>query len=396
MNVSEESRPPLLEGRHVVLVLAGEVLGGAERAAVDLAVDLRDREGATVEICALDDRPGAGRRLAAAHEIPWGCLRVPWDGRRVENARSLVRFARRVRRMRPDVLLAVTNLPNAISGLTWRMTGASVFVWTQCDVNGTTRINERLFRYALNGSRLVVTKAEHGRLWLSESFGVDPERIHVIHEKVDLPPPRETGAVWRDKLGIGPDDFVACMLAHFHRGKDHVTLLRAWRSVVDALASTRLHPTLLLAGRDAGSEDAAKALAFDLDLRGHVCFLGEVTDVSGLLDASDIAVFSSHRELFARGATEPMGAGLPVVGTDIPGIREAVGEQGEPFLAPPGDPDSLAEAIVRLALDPDLRARVGRANAELIRVRHNEDASSHLYATLLADALTAASPRARG
>jgi glycosyltransferase involved in cell wall biosynthesis len=176
------------------------------------------------------------------------------------------------------------------------------------------------------------------------------------------------------------------MLAHFHSGKDHQTLLRAWRRVVDA-ARDDPKPVLLLAGRPAGTEHAVKALAFDLDLREHIRFLGDVDDVGGLLRASDIAVFSSSSDLFGRAATEPMRAGLPVVATDIPGIREAVGDDGAAFLAPPGDDGVLAAAILRLVRDPELRERVGNANAELLEARHPAESTSRRYARLLAEKL---------
>ena len=199
---------------------------------------------------------------------------------------------------------------------------------------------------------------------------------------------RESGAAWRARLELRDDDVVVCMLAHLHSGKDHPTLLRAWRAVVDELAPRGRRPVLVLAGRDAGAGNAAKAVAFDLDLREYVRFAGEVADVSGLLDAVDIGVLSSRSEMFARAVAEPMGLGIPVAGTDVPGIREVMGTPGEPFLAAPGDAPGLADAIVRLALDPDLRANVGRASAELIRVRQSREATSHVYAQLLFERLS--------
>jgi glycosyltransferase involved in cell wall biosynthesis len=374
----------LLRGKRVVFVLAGEVLGGAERSSLELARDLYAKHGAVVEICALDDRRGRAREVASEYGIAWSCVPTPWVGRRSAKGGSLLRLTYRLRRRQPDVLIAATNLPNVVCGLTWRAAGASLAVWNQHDVNGSTRISGRMFRRALHATPIVVTGAYHARDWLVESFGVDRERVHVIRDKVELPPAVETGSSWRSRLGIGPDDFVACMLAQFHSGKDHATLLRAWRLVVDGLMPEGPRPVLVLAGRDAGTADAAKALAFDLDLGRYVRFVGEVSDVSGLLDSADAAVFSSHRELLGRGATEPMAAGLPVVGTDLPGIREAVGEPGVPFLAAPGDARALAQTILRLATDPGLRARVGRANTELIRMRQSGEETSEVYAELLA------------
>jgi glycosyltransferase involved in cell wall biosynthesis len=82
-----------------------------------------------------------------------------------------------------------------------------------------------------------------------------------------------------------------------------------------------------------------------------------------------------------------MRVSLPVVGTDVPGIREAVGEEGAAFLAPPGDAAAFARLVVMLARDPDLRTAVGRKNAELLRARQAPEATSRVYARLLAEAL---------
>jgi glycosyltransferase involved in cell wall biosynthesis len=267
------------------------------------------------------------------------------------------------------------------------MTGARLCIWNQCDVLGTKRFSSRLFRRALHASPVAVTTAFHARDWLVEEWGFDRRRVHVIRSEVTVPAPLDTREDWRARLAIGPGDLAACMIGHLHEGKDHDTLLRAWRLVVDAMRVEEKDAVLLLAGRAAGTEDAVKGLAFDLDLRRYVRFLGEVADIVGLLEAVDLAVFSSRSECLGRGATEPMYAGLAVAATDNPGIREAVGEQGLRFLAAPGDAEGLAEVILRLGRDPALRAQVGTANAELIRTRQSSETTSRLYAELLATSL---------
>jgi len=393
--VTAAGSPGSLAGKRVVIVLAAEVLGGAERGGLDLAVRMAKAQGADVHIVALDDRPGRARSIAEAEGIPWTTVAVPWVGSRWAKFASLVRVARTLRRLRPDVLIPRTNLPNVVCGLTWRLTGAKVCVWNQLDVLGTKRFSHRLFRRALRSSPIVVTTAYQVREWLVAQWGVDRDRIHVVRSEVTLAPARESRADWRCRLGVQEDELAACMLGHFHVGKDHTTLLRAWRLVVDRIGTTG-GPVLMLAGRPAGTEDAAKALAFDLDLRPYVRFLGDVDDVAGLLGAVDLAVFSSPSEALGRGATEPMSLGLPVVGTDVPGIREAVGEPGRPFLAAPGDAERLADAVLRLAADPELRALVGRRNAELIRGRQSAEQTTDVYVRLLADALSGRILRSAG
>jgi glycosyltransferase involved in cell wall biosynthesis len=378
----------VLAGRRVVFVVAGEVLGGAERNTIDLARRFASTDGASVHIFALDDRAGRARAVAESEGVTWTSVPTPWVGGRLARSASLVRVALSLRRLRPDVLLPRTNLPNVVCGLTWRLTGARLCIWNQCDVLGTSRFSERLFRKALQATPLAVTTAFHARDWLAGQWGFPQDRVRVIRSEVRLPDARENRGQWRTRLGVEPDDVAACMVGHLHSGKDHATLLRAWRVVVDRLADEGRRGFLLLAGRPAGSGDDAKALAFDLGLRDNVRFLGEVADIAGLLSGVDMAVFSSRSECLGRGATEPMYAGLPVAGTDIPGIREAVGEAGLPFLAAPGDAEGLAEAILCLARDPALRARLGKTNADLIRARQSAEMTSRMYTELIAVNLT--------
>ena len=310
----------------MVFVLPGEVVGGAERNAINLASHFSRAEGATVEICALDDRPGRARAIAEEEGIRWTSVRMPWTGGRSAKAFSLVSAARVLRGLRPDVLLPSTNLPNVVCGLTWRFTGAKLCVWNQCDVLGTKRLSPPLFSRALHASRLVVTTAFHVRDWLTAEWGCDASHVHVVRSEVSLPPPRESGEVWRSRLGIEPGRLVACMLGHLHVGKDHATLLRAWRLVIDRLRP-KADPLLLIAGRPAGTADAVKALAFDLDLRHSVRFLGDVADVSGLLEAVDFAIFSSPSEALGRGRRSRCSRACPSLGRTYQAYARHSGSQ---------------------------------------------------------------------
>ena len=84
-----------------------------------------------------------------------------------------------------------------------------------------------------------------------------------------------------------------------------------------------------------------------------------------LMRSVDVVCLPSYREGAAKVLLEAAATGRPIVTTDVPGCREAV-ERGESgLLVPPRDPDALAEALGRLARDPDLRRRMGRRGREL-------------------------------
>jgi glycosyltransferase involved in cell wall biosynthesis len=156
------------------------------------------------------------------------------------------------------------------------------------------------------------------------------------------------------------------MLARFSPEKDHITLLHAWRQVIDSLKRVERRAILVLAGSWQGTESCAGAITHELFLEEHVRLLRHVDDVGGLLAATDIGVLSSRTEGLPNSVLESMWTGLPVVGTDIPGIREAVGPDGAQYLAPVGDARALAERILGFAADIGLRKKVGDANRQRI------------------------------
>ena len=276
-----------------------------------------------------------------------------------------------------------TTRPNVLCGLVWRLTGATVCVWNQRDLSVSTKFGPQLVARAARKSSLLVANSITGREYLVSRLGAQPDRVRVVFDTVELSSPAMSRAEWRARHDVPADAVAATMLAHFHHGKDHETVLRAWRQVVDRVGHRAV---LLLAGRSAGTKDAAKAVAYDLDVGSSVRFLEDVVDVPGLLAASDIGVLSSQSESAPNALLESMAAGLPVVGTDVPGIREILPSEQTVLLAPPRDAEALAAALVSLIADPAARERLGRRNAEHVVVRHATPAG-HELAVLLAQEL---------
>jgi glycosyltransferase involved in cell wall biosynthesis len=255
-------------------------------------------------------------------------------------------------------------------------------VWHQQDVNPVTRFSPALLRYAARSTPLLVSNSQHGVDHLVRVVGAPRERVHYAPNGVELAEAGEDRQAWRGRLGAGPDDFVVCMLANLREGKDHSSLLRAWRMVVDRLAQNGRRGLLVLAG-SGPAEAEAKALAFDLELGRAVRFLGFVGDVGGLVRASDAGVLASYREGCPNGLLECMAAGLPVAGSDIDGIREVVGPDGYAYLARPGDPAGLAAALGRLADDPELRRMLGEHNAARVETEFSPARMVDVHASLL-------------
>jgi glycosyltransferase involved in cell wall biosynthesis len=378
-----------LSGKRIVLVVAWAGMGGAERQALQLVRLLKEERGAHVEVLAFTDERGRFRDAVERLGVTWRSSPLNWSGSRPAKLRELLLLAARLRRLAPDALLPYTTRPNVLCGLVWRVTGASACIWSQHDLVLPVKFGRGLLTRAARRATLLVASSSTAADFLVSELDAPRERVHVVPNSVELEQPAAGREEWRARLGLAESTVVATMLGNFHRGKDHRTLLRAWRIVLDRMPGDAV---LLLAGRAAGTEDATKALAFDLDLGSAVRFLGEIEDVSGLLAASDVAVLSSRSESFPNALIESLAAGLPVAATDAPGIREVLGENQLAFLSAPGNADELAAKLVELISSGSLRRRLGDENRRLAARRSSVPGAS-VIADLLEEALgTAGTP----
>ena len=352
-----------LAGKRIVFVLGSLELGGAERQAILLARQLQGRGGAAVEVWGFEHPGGRAAQLCEAHGIPWRhepFAYRPWRGGRWHWFVQLARLTRALRRARPDVLMPYYALPNVACGLVWRASGARLCVWNQRDEG--LRVHPRLESLAARLTPSFIANSPGGARFLHDTFRLASDAVHVIPNGVELAAAREDRAAWRTRLGLSDDHPAACMVANLSRNKDHATALRAWRHVADRAAAHVPPPVLLLAGMDIDTGTELRALVAQLRLDECVRFLGPVDDIPGLLAASDLAVFASPQEGCPNGVLEAMAAGLPVVASDIEGVRRVVGRSGAAHLAPPGDAAALAARVAHLLDDAETRQLAGWIN----------------------------------
>ncbi len=91
-------------------------------------------------------------------------------------------------------------------------------------------------------------------------------------------------------------------------------------------------------------------------------------EVAAALDAATLLVLPSRTEGMGRVAIEALSRGRAVVGSRVGGIPDLVADGESGLLVPPGEPEALAEALVRVLGDPELAARLG-AGAEVAAER---------------------------
>lgn len=374
----------MLEQQRIIFLFGSFDLGGAERQGLLLADYLKTRFKARVKVLALNTRPGMLSECCDNMGIAWQGIPFHWG-----LSRRWFYFPRALATLkaeRPDILISYTCVPNIVCALCRRASGAKLSVWNQAD-EGLLMNRWPLHRWAVRHSGCVISNSSGGKEFLAGAYGIPGRDIHLIYNGVSLPKPVKDRASWRRELGLEPDDLVACMVANLSAHKDHATLIRAWRQAVAAPPGGH-RPVLLLAGRFDGAEQRIRELMSELQLTDCVKLLGPVADIPGLLDAADLFLYSSKSEGIPNAVLEAMSTGLPVAGSDIPGIREAVGAGGEPFLAPVGDHEGLARQIKRLISDRELRQSHGASLRRRVETEFNLERMGESSALVIANALS--------
>lgn len=223
-----------------------------------------------------------------------------------------------------------------------------------------------------NVARRTIVLSDHVGRFVERHGRVARERIVRIYYGLD-PEPFERAAreasprrdALRAELGLRPDDVVLVCVARFAPQKAHDVLLRAFAR------ARREEPrlALLLVGDDPFGDGRvrAEALAAELALGPRAVFAGIRRDVPALLAASDAFVMCSLWEGLGLVFLEAMAAGLPVLATRVSAVPEVVVEGRTGLLVPPSDDAALAAAMLALARDPSLRARLGAAGRERVR-----------------------------
>lgn len=199
----------------------------------------------------------------------------------------------------------------------------------------------------------VVVNGEAVKRWVAESDGVPPARIRVIRNgvellgpsAVDFPLADQPGTIW---LGITANlkpikriDVLIEALARLDR-----QVSWDWQCVVMGEGPERERLSHLIQQRG---------------LVGRVHLVGSVHDVRSYLQRVDIAILCSDREGLSNAILEYMTLSKPIVATDAGACSELVDEDNG-LLVPPGDPVTLAAALMRLGSDRELRDRMGRCS----------------------------------
>lgn len=188
------------------------------------------------------------------------------------------------------------------------------------------------------------------------------ERAVVVNYGVNLQKynPDRTFKDIRAELGVAQDTLLVGCIARVTVQKDPFTFLRAIAAVPASL------PIQFLLVGNGDLKEATLQLAEELKLGSRLKFLEARQDVPDFLRALDVYCLPSLWEGLPIGLLEAMAMAKAIVATGVDGTKEAIQDEVNGLLIPPKSPQKLAEAIVRLAADANLRQTLGAAARQTV------------------------------
>ena len=332
----------------VTYVIDSLVGGGAERSLAALA-PLYGERGVGLDVIYLKDRPGLHDELERAG-VRLFC--AAGSGGRAGAARRVVRILRRRRPMLVHTTLFEADLAGRTAAFLLRIPVVTSLVNVQY---GPEHFGDpSLRRWRLRGAQAadVVTARAATRMHALTEHVADvmARRLAYPRDRIDVIPrgrdPRLLGErnperARRTRARIEVDDNVPLVVAasrqEYQKGLD--VLLRAWPRVLDA------HPAAVLAIAGRPGNHSAQLVALTSETGPSVRFLGARDDVPDLLSAADVFVLPSRWEGLGSVLLEAMALGAPIVASDLPPVREVVGDCAD--LVPADDTATLTAGIVR-------------------------------------------------
>lgn len=227
---------------------------------------------------------------------------------------------------------------------------------------------------AFRASAAIVVNARLVGAYITRRYRAPTERIRVVYNGVDTE---------RFRPGVGNADRPATVLTagRLVEQKDPWLFLDAAVELVRRIPDVRF----IVVG-EGPLRARLRERAERMGLGGRVEFTGEQRAMEEWYGEADVFWLTSRWEGLPNVVLEAMASGVPVVATDVGGVRELIGEGGAGFLATPGAVETFVSPTVRLCADPALRGRVGalaRTRAEEFSIKRMVEAMTGVYTEVL-------------
>ena len=201
-------------------------------------------------------------------------------------------------------------------------------------------------------------------------------RAHVVPnpmEKANIDPieVQELRAWMCKKAGVNTGAIILGSFGNLRTVKDPITLVQAF---IQFSKKTEREVILGIFGEDReGWRHRLKTLLQDQDMGSRCLFVGFKRPVGPWIAACDAVLATSQGDGLGRTIIEAMSLKVPVAAVDAGGHKEALGNEENGILVPPGDPDAMADGLMSIILDQDSRDALVKRAYEAVKQAYSND-----------------------
>jgi len=296
---------------------------------------------------------------------------------------SILGLTRILRRIKPDIVQNFHTKPNIYAPIAAKLAGVPVTVSTVTGL-GYTFVERQGFGSKL-GRRMNLGMYSFSNRLASEVAFQNPDDMDLLRTNKGLsrtkgkmipggsgvdvteykPNTRNSPEAieLRRSLGIAPDAFVALFVGRLQLDKGLVEFVEAARQIKARRSDIEF---VMVGAPDPGNKrSVSEATLGQWKSEGNVVFTGRREDVPNVMAmANTVAAPTFYREGLPRTLLEAAATGLPLIGTDMPGVREAINNGTNGILIPTRDANALAMAVEELADDPEKVERYGQVSLD--------------------------------
>jgi len=294
-------------------------------------------------------------------QFPWVLAKLTW----------------KLRRQRPQLIQTMLFHANVVGALAARTAGVPRIV-TGIRVAEKAEPGHRTWsKHLLSRTDRHVCVSRDVADFAWAEMGLPKDELVVIPNGVDLPRFPSAKPAKLTSLGVLPGRRVVAFVGRLQRQKGVEWLLKSAPQWLER----PLYCDLLLVGRGP-LERSLRRRVEKLGIQNRVHFAGWRPDVPEILAASAALVLPSEWEGMPNVVLEAMASGLPVVASDVEGVRELLGEQAGVQTVRFGDGPALADRLGQFLSAPALAAKVGAANRQRAEEHFSLDAMVEAYQQL--------------
>ena len=289
---------------------------------------------------------------------------------------NFFRFAGYIKKAKPDAIIAHRGESHLVAAVGARLSGLPVPVIRYRGDVRPPRVSP--FSKWLNNKMTAgvwVSTKKHRVFYENRIFGSDFKKatnesirrhpVRVIYPGIDIDyyQPRPRDRALAKKAGISKTDTIIGIVGRLSPVKGHDTFIEAAK--IASLADSGLK--FIIAGEDEKGRARHLQLAAELlGIKNKVIFYDRVDDIRPVMSLFDMGIVASTgSEAISRVLLEYMAMGIPVVATDVNQLPEVLGDCG--LLVPPGQSGAMAESIIRLSSDKNMREDLARRALDKVK-----------------------------